>query len=116
MWVGGYSDWTPAEKREWDRDLEESEADREQRDLTDTSSITPTSKIEKGKDKLSWLELAKDFPLFKVSYTRVNGTNLYAVDLKQLFPRKQGTRNLDFEVVYPLYVGLNKIIETRKKT
>lgn len=115
MWVGGYSDWTPAEKREGDRDLEELEADREQRDLTDTSSITPSSKIEKGKDKLSWLELAKDFPLFKVSYTRVNGTNLYAVDLKQLFPRKQGTRNLDFEVVYPLYVGLNEIIETRKK-
>ena len=50
MWVGGYSDWTPAEKREWDRDLEELEADREERDLTDTSSITPTSKIEKGKD------------------------------------------------------------------
>lgn len=23
MLVGGYDDWTPAEQREWDRDLEE---------------------------------------------------------------------------------------------
>ena len=110
MWVGGYSDWTPAEQREWDRDrdLEELRAKRAQRDMTETSTI------EKGKDELSWLELAKDFPLFKVSYTRVNGTDLYVVDIKKLFPRKQGTRNLDFEVVYPLFVGLNEIIEKRK--
>ena len=25
MWIGGYDDWTPAEQREWDRDLEELE-------------------------------------------------------------------------------------------
>ena len=25
MWIGGYDDWTPAEQREWDRDLEEYE-------------------------------------------------------------------------------------------
>ena len=25
MWIGGYDDWTPAEQREWDRDLEENE-------------------------------------------------------------------------------------------
>lgn len=31
MWVGGYSDWTPAEQREWDRDLKELEAEHEQR-------------------------------------------------------------------------------------
>ena len=34
MWIGGYDDWTPAEQREWDRDLAELEAEREQRDLT----------------------------------------------------------------------------------
>ena len=108
MWVGGYSDWTSAEQREWDRDIKELRGGREQRDMTETSSI------EKGKDELSWLELAKDFHLFKVSYTRVNGTALYVADMKQLLPRKQGTRNLDFELVYPLYVGLNEIIEKRK--
>ena len=76
MWVGSYSDWTPADQREWDRDLEELRAQGAQRDMTETSTI------EKGKDELSWLELAEDFPLFKVSYTRVNGTDLYVVDMK----------------------------------
>ena len=32
MWIGGYDDWTPAEQREWDRDLEEMQAEREQRE------------------------------------------------------------------------------------
>ena len=36
------------------------------------------------------------------------------VDMKQPFPRKQGTRNLDFEVVYPLYMALDKLIKQRK--
>ena len=34
MWIGGYDDWKPAEQREWDRDLAELEAEREQRELT----------------------------------------------------------------------------------
>lgn len=33
MWVGGYSDWTPAELREWDRDIEKLEAERDEREL-----------------------------------------------------------------------------------
>ena len=32
MWIGGYDDWTPAEQREWNRDLEEMQAEREQRE------------------------------------------------------------------------------------
>ena len=32
MWVGGYSDWTPAEQRERDRDIEKLEAEREERE------------------------------------------------------------------------------------
>ena len=59
-------------------------------------------KAEK-EDKLSWLEIAIDYPLFKTTYTRVNGTNLYLVDLNKVAPSKEGTRNLDFEVVYPMY-------------
>ena len=35
------------------------------------------------------------------------------IDLKRLFPRKPGTRNLEFEVVYPIYMGLDKIIKER---
>ena len=33
MWLGGYSDWTPAEQREWDRDIAELETEREEREL-----------------------------------------------------------------------------------
>ena len=111
MWVGGYDDWTPAEQREWDRDLEELERERAQRDLKDkqTSHVEPQTNHE----DLSWFTIANDFPLFQATYTRVNGTNLYVIDLKRLFPRKPGTRNLEFEVVYPLYMGLDKIIKER---
>lgn len=103
MWVGGYDDWTPAEQREWDRDIAELEAEREEKEL----------KVE-NEDKLHWLELAIDYPLFKATYTRVSGSNLYVVDIAQLYPEKPGVRNMDFEIVYPLYHGLNDIIETRK--
>ena len=33
MWLGGYSYWTPAEQREWDRDIAELETEREEREL-----------------------------------------------------------------------------------
>ena len=49
MWIGEYGDWTPAEQREWDRDLEEMQAEREQRE-----------RETKNEDKLSWMELALD--------------------------------------------------------
>lgn len=103
MWVGGYSDWTLAEHREWDRDIAELEAEREEREL-----------LAKNEDKLHWLKLALDDPMFKVSYTRVFVSNLYVVDITQHPPSKGGARNFDFEVVYPLYQGLNDIFETRK--
>ena len=114
MWTGGYSDWTPAEQREWNRDLEELEAERAQRDLNDT--LTSNVENQKGEDskELSWLALVTDFPVFNVTYTRLNGTDLYVVDLKEVSPREPGVRNWDFEVVYPLYHGLNDIIEKRR--
>ena len=107
MWIGGYSDWTPAEQREWDRDIEELWAEREQRERTETPAI------EKRGEDLSWFTMANDFPLFQATYTRVDSMDLYVVDLKQQTPRKPGTRNLEFEVVYPLYHGLDKIIKER---
>lgn len=39
MWVGGYSDWTSAEQREWDRDLKELRGERVQRDMTETCPV-----------------------------------------------------------------------------
>ena len=103
MWIGGYDVWTPAEQREWDRDLEEMKAEREQRE-----------REAKNEDKLSWMELALDYPKFKATYTKIGDTDFYVVDLKQQTPGKQGDRNLVLEVVYPLYQGLNAIFEQRK--
>ena len=65
---GGYSDWTPAEQREWDRDIEKIEAEHEQREFT--------AKTE-NEDKLRWLELAIDDPMFKITKNRVFGSSLY---------------------------------------
>lgn len=78
MWVGGYSDWMFAEQREWDRDMAELEGEREEREL-----------FAKNEDKLHWLELALDDPMFKVSYTRVFGSNLSVVDITQHHRQKK---------------------------
>ena len=112
MWVGGYDDWTPAEQREWHRDLEELERERAQRDLKDkqTSHVEPQTNHE----DLSWFTMAIDYPLFKATYTKIGDTDLYVVDLKRQTTTKPGVRNLVFEVVYPLYHGLNAVIEQRK--
>ena len=63
MLIGGYSDWTPAEQREWGRDIAEAEREKREREA-------------KNEDKLSWLELALDDPMFKVIYTKIGDTDL----------------------------------------
>ena len=60
MWIGGYDDWTPPEQREWDRDLDEMQAEREQRE-----------REAKNEDKLSWMELALDYPKFIATYIKI---------------------------------------------
>lgn len=81
-------------------------------------SLTPLKFRKRREDidskKLSWLDIAIDFPVFNVTYYRLNGTDLYTVDIKEIFPRQPGTRNMDFELVYPLYNGLNDITEKTK--
>ena len=66
MWIGGYDDWTPAEQREWDRDLEEMQAEREQRE-----------REAKNENKLSWMELALDYPQFKATFTKIGDRFVY---------------------------------------
>ena len=67
-----------------------------------------------NEEQLSWMELALDYPLYTATYTRLGTTNVYVVNIKQHSPSKQGDRNLMFEIVYPLYQGLNAIIDKRK--
>ena len=102
MRVGTYEDWTPAEQ--WDKDLEEMWTKHEQ---------TERALYPESKENLHWMELALDDPLFKVGYTRIFGANLYVIDITQNPPSK-GVRNMDFEIAYPLYHGLNDIIELTK--
>ena len=50
MWIGGYDDWTPAEQREWDRDLEEYARWHDEKEKQKESKISEevvTSPIEK---------------------------------------------------------------------
>ena len=103
MRVGTYEDWTPAEQ--WDKDLEEMWTKHEQ---------TERALYPENKANLHRIELALDDPLLKVVYTRIFGANLYVIDITQNPPSKEGVRNMDFEIAYPLYHGLNDIIELTK--
>ena len=60
------------------------------------------------------LALAIDDPLYKVTNTTALGTRLYALDLTQNPPSKEGARNMDFEAVFPFYTCVSEIIEKRK--
>ena len=62
----------------------------------------------------NWRTLALEDPVFQVSSTQVAGTNLYVFDITQKPPTKEGVRNWDFEIVYPIYHELNEIIEKTK--
>ena len=105
MMVGTYDAWTPTKQREWDKDLEEMWTKHEQ---------TECAMYPENKENLHWMELALDDPLFKVHYTGILGNNLYLVGITQKPPSKEGVRNMDFEIVYPIYHGLNDIIELTK--
>ena len=58
MWVGGYDDWTPAEQREWDRDLEELKTECGEKYLNDT----PTSDEKTVKMDTRPCEICPDIP------------------------------------------------------
>ena len=103
MMVGTYDAWTPMEQ--WDKDLEEMWIKHEQ---------TEREMYPENKENLHWMELALDDPLFKVSYTQIFRSTLYVIDINQKPPSKEGVRNMDFEIVYPIYHELNDIIELTK--
>ena len=100
MWIGGYDDWTPAEQREWDRDLEEyarwhdEKKAEEERAL---KAIPAGSKTPK--------EWATDNPLYKACVSE-NGyrSHDYTVWLCENSPvRRDVDRDRLFEVGNPIY-------------
>ena len=111
MWVGGYDDWTPAEQREWDRDLEELEGEREECEKQNEQN--EQKEQSEQKESKTWMDMALDDPLFKATFTRLGDTNAYIAELQHQTPRQLGDRNLVFEVVHPLYQGLNTLLQQR---
>ena len=91
--------------------------DERNKDLEDMSPKCEQIESElcpENQENLHWMELALEDPLFQVSSTQVFGTSLYVFDITQKPPTKEGVRNLDFEIVYPIYHELNEIIEQTK--
>ena len=104
MRIGLHEEWSPIEEQ-WNEDLE---------DMWTTHEQTERDTHPENEENLHWMELALEDPLFKVSYTQIFGANLYVVDITQKPLSKEGVRNIDFEIVYPIYHGLNDIIELAK--
>ena len=127
MQVRGYDEWSQAEQRE--QREHKAKTDYEKRDVpkhlekihhTDRK-VKDCKKKErnvKTKESKSWMELALDDPLFKATFkpavfTRLGDTFVYVVDLQEQKPCPLGDRNLVFEIVHPLYKGLNAILESK---
>ena len=123
MWIGGYDDWTPAEQREWDRDLEALERDHDEKERKEEQNEQTTSKDvkdmkeqnEKACETKTWMDWAFEDPLYKATFTQLGETNAYAVYLIDQTPvHLDVPRNLIFEVVNPLYQGLDVILNKQK--
>lgn len=100
MWFGGYNDWSPAEQRDWDRDMEENArwfAEKKAEEERAIKAIPAESMTPK--------EWAQYNPLYKASVS-VNGykSNDYTVWLYENSPvRKDVERDGLFEVGNPIY-------------
>ena len=106
MWIGGYSNWTPAEQREWDRDMEENARlyeERQKRKERELNAIKADSKTWKG-----W---AMDNPLYKVLISLEVKTSTYDVSLYERSPvRRDVERNMLFEVGNAVYSEFDEIL------
>ena len=103
MWIGGYSDWTPAEQREWDRDLEEIEDRKKQQEL---NAIKAESK--------TWKEWALYNPLYEAYLIGQDNPLTLTVYLCKNSPvRSDVERNRLFEMTYPIYLEVNKALQRR---
>ena len=132
MWIGGYDDWTPAEQRDWDRDMEENERLyeerqkekerelkeqklKEEKEQTAVNEQTASKDVKEEKETKTWMDWAFDDPLYKVTFTRLGDTHAYSVNLIEQTPDHVDVpRNLIFEVVNPLYQGLDSILKKEK--
>ena len=109
MWIGGYSDWTPAEQREWDRDLEENERLLEERKKQQEKELNAI----KAKSK-TWKEWALFNPLYKASLIGQDNPLTLTVFLHKNSPvRTDVDRDLLFEMGYPMFKEVDKTLRRR---
>ena len=120
MWVGGYDEWN-SELAE--REQREHQAKTEYAKLPKHLEETPSKGGTKNKQKeqseekkaMTWMDSALDDPLYKATFTRLGETNAYTVHLIEQRPSHLDVaRNLVFEVVNPLYQGLDIILNKQK--
>ena len=132
MWFGGYDDWTPAEQRDWDRDMEENarlhkekeieeqlSKEKQQEPLKEEKQQQTTSKgvadRKEEKETKTWMDWAFEDPLYKATFTQLANTHAYSVNLVPQKPvHSDVPRNLAFETVNPLYQGLDAILKKEK--
>ena len=122
MWIGGYDDWTPAEQRDWDRDMEENarlyeerQKERELKEKGEQTASQDVTDVKEVKETKSWMDWAFEDPLYKATFTRLANTHAYSTNLIPQKPMHSDVaRNLIFEVVNPLYQGLDAILSQHK--
>ena len=99
MWIGGYDDWTPAEQREWDRDMEENErwyAEKKAEEERALNAIKADSK--------TWKKWALYNPLYECLIGVEGRTHNYTASLYERSPvRRDVERNMLFEVGHAIY-------------
>ena len=120
MWFGGYNDWTPAEQRDWDRDMEENarlhkERQWEKEIEEQLSKEKQQESLKEEKKTKTWMDWSFEDPLYKATFTRLGDTHAYSVNLIPQKPvHSDVPRNLVFETVNPLYQGLDAILKKEK--
>ena len=64
---------------------------------------------------VNWMDCAFEDPLYKATFTRLGETNAYTVQLLEQTPvHSTVPRNLVFEMVTPLYQGLDAILNKQQ--
>ena len=97
MWIGGYSDWTPAEQREWDRDLEAYEKEID---------VEPTTPRE-----WSWFN-----PLYKAYIVESDKSRTYNIVFSDTYPaRTDVKRDIPLEVSYAVFAEFDQILRRQLK-
>ena len=111
MWIGTYDDWTPAEQREWDRDMEENArwyAEKKAEEEKALNAIKADSK--------TWKEWAIDNPLYEAIISVGGGKpNIsYHACLYERSPvRRDVDRNMLFEVGNAIYPKFDRLLRRR---